>query len=230
MFLISEPHAETVLLAQPDWSAAAQVLVDACAASAYDTRSDRPQVLERFSDALGHKLYPALLGVLCVVSERATAGARAVVARTLLDALCSGRMPCGRWSAWGSVRGLGASSTTRSLGPVEYWCTTYAEAGADSAFSEVSFDHALQALLRLFSETSEIRALYCERLLGFGEDPLEEGAIRVQTIGSLHQLAQCWKVCGDDFYRPVRAFKACYRRKEAESLQHLANEHCSRMG
>jgi hypothetical protein len=220
MFAHSESHDARELLAQPDWAAAAQALVDACAASRASARPDRPQVLERFADILGQKLYPALLGVLCVVSERASADAKSAVAGCLSDALSSGRMPCARWSAWGSRQRFSVTGTTRSLGPVEYLCTTYAESGVQSALPEVSFDHALQALLRLFSETNEIRALYCERLLALGEDPLDEGAIRVQTINSLHQLAHQWKTCANDFHLPVQVFKSSY---SPESLRHLAS-------
>jgi hypothetical protein len=227
MFATSEPNAQKVLLPHPDWAMAAQALIDACAAFAADKRSDGPQVLERFADALGDQLYPALLGVLCVVSERASAGAKSVVVNALMEALCSGRMPCGRWSAWGTIRRFNGAGTTRSLGPVEYLCTAYVESGSQGTLPEVDFDQALQTVLRLFSETPEIRNLYCERLLALGEDPLDEGAIRVRTINSLHRLARCWRVCADDFHLPVVAFKDCHQFNDHESLQGLANARLS---
>ena len=230
MFLKSESPLERQLLQQPDWSAAAQALIDACAASVSGTSSDRAVVLERCADALGHRLYPALIGVLCVVSERANACARAVVVHTLIEALSSGRLPCGRVNAWGAATGLGPLGPTRSLGPVEYLCATYAEPGTACVLPVTSFDQALQALLRLFSDTAEIRHLYCERLLALGSDPMDEGAIRVQTIKGLHQLAECWRGCGDHFYMPVQAFKAGCLPKETDSLAQLLSERLRHFG
>ena len=82
------------LKADPQWDAAAQLLVDGCAHA--PDAAYRVDLLERLCLALGDQLYPAFLKVLCVVSERGTPAAQVAVADALVDALRSGRLPAGR--------------------------------------------------------------------------------------------------------------------------------------
>jgi len=205
------------LRADPDWPAAAQALIDGCAY--LPDAQARVQLLERLCDALGPALYPALIGVLCMVGDQGSEAARAVVADTLVDALCSGRLPSGRRAAWGA-----ASSdvrSTRSLGPVEYLCAWHAEPGVQQALSAPNFDRALRSLLALVSQTGAARSLYCERLRAVADDPLG-GALSRGTRDGLRQLASAWDTCGSDLQVPVDAFMNAVKGSGMQGLRMLA--------
>ena len=204
------------LKADPQWDAAAQLLVDGCA-HAPDAAS-RVDLLERLCLALGDQLYPAFLKVLCVVSERGTPAAQTAVADALVDALRSGRLPAGRRAAWGAALGaavgagqgvpgalLGASNLPPSqvprsvlgaaLGPVEYLCVWYAEPNGVDAPSASSFERTLLALLRLVSHSARARALYAARLRALAEDPLD-GTLSRRARQALLALAAAWQRAG----------------------------------
>ena len=100
-----EPSTAPTLKAEPQWDAAAQLLVDGCAHA--PDAAYRVDLLERLCLALGDQLYPAFLNVLCIVSERGTPAAQVAVADALVDALRSGRLPAGRRAAWGVGRDPG---------------------------------------------------------------------------------------------------------------------------
>ena len=200
------------LKADPQWDAAAQLLVDGCAHA--PDAAYRVDLLERLCLALGDQLYPAFLKVLCVVSERGTPAAQTAVADALVDALRSGRLPAGRRAAWGAAGGagqgvpgalLGASNLPPSqvprsvlgaaLGPVEYLCVWYAEPNGVDAPSASSFERTLLALLRLVSHSARARALYAARLRALAEDPLD-GTLSRRARQALLALAAAWQQAG----------------------------------
>ena len=200
------------LKADPQWDAAAQLLVDGCA-NAPDA-AYRVDLLERLCLALGDQLYPAFLKVLCVVSERGTPAAQVAVADALVDALRSGRLPAGRRAAWGAATDIGSNTAggktvgsnlpTRpgprsvlgaALGPVEYLCAWYAEPNGVDAPSASSFDRTLLALLRLVSQSDRARTLYAARLSALAEDPLD-GTLSRRARQALHALAAAWQQAG----------------------------------
>ena len=204
-----EPSTASTLKAEPQWDAAAQLLVDGCAHA--PDAAYRVDLLERLCLALGDQLYPAFLNVLCIVSERGTPAAQVAVADALVDALRSGRLPAGRRAAWGAGRDPGTvASSARpvgsnealaqvprsvlgaALGPVEYLCAWYAEPDGVDAPSASSFDRTLLALLRLVSQSERARTLYAARLRALAEDPLD-GTLSRRARQALQALAAAWQ-------------------------------------
>ena len=208
-----EPSTAPTLKAEPQWDAAAQLLVDGCAHA--PNAAYRVDLLERLCLALGDQLYPAFLNVLCIVSERGTPAAQVAVADALVDALRSGRLPAGRRAAWGAAWGAGrdpgavaysvrpgvsngaSAQVPRSvlgaaLGPVEYLCAWYAEPNGVDAPSASSFDRTLLALLRLVSQSERARTLYAARLRALAEDPLD-GTLSRRARQALQALAAAWQ-------------------------------------
>ena len=200
------------LKADPQWDAAAQLLVDGCAHA--PDAAYRVDLLERLCLALGDQLYPAFLNVLCVVSERGTPAAQVAVAEALVDALRSGRLPAGRRAAWGVASDIGRavpaglpdgpkllsgqgprSVLGAALGPVEYLCVWYAEPNGVDAPSASSFDRTLLALLRLVSHSDRARTLYTARLRALADDPLD-GTLSRRARQALHALATAWQQAG----------------------------------
>ena len=189
------------------WQAAAQAVIDGCAHM--PDPQERMRLLERLSDELGPARYPALIGVLCTVGERASAAAQAAVADTLTDALYSNRLPTGRRLAWGSAQEYGGGAVG-SLGPIEYLCAWHAEPNGAAILSQAQFDPALRALLGLLSQAEGARALYCERLQAVADDPLQT-ALSCDTRQGLRDLASTWEHCATDLHAPVEAFLANLR-------------------
>lgn len=186
------PRPSPVLRASPDWVAAAQTLIDGCAALAGDEQ--RVRFMDRVCLTLGDQLYPAFLKVLCLVSEHGDADARAAVARTLVHALSTGRMPSGRLNAWGSQGGEGRSggAHTRSLGPIEYLCAWHGQQSGPQPLPAAAFDHATTALVSLVSSDPEAQALYCAKLRQDIDDPLG-GSLTRHTRSGLSALVASWE-------------------------------------
>lgn len=179
------------LKAAPDWSAAAQLLIDGCAHA--PDAAYRLDLLERLCTALGDALYPAFLNVLAVVGERGTATAQAAVADALVDALRSGRLPAGRRAAWGAQRrdlAVGAA-----LGPLEYLCAWHAEPQGVDTPSAARFERLLIALLSLVSHSERAKALYVARLRALADDPLD-GTLSRGARSTLRTLADAWPRAG----------------------------------
>src|SRR3989442_4921679 len=89
--------AMAALLSEPRWAAAAQALVDGCVDLPGD--EDRVALLAAVCEGLGDELYPAFLRLLWTIGLHGDHAARAAVARALVHALRSGRLPSGRRSA-----------------------------------------------------------------------------------------------------------------------------------
>src|SRR5215471_7647622 len=88
------------LLTEPRWDLAAQALVDGCVDLPND--EDRVALLGTVCESLGDELYPAFLRLLWTVGRLGDNAACAAVARALVHALRTGRLPSGRRSAWGA--------------------------------------------------------------------------------------------------------------------------------
>jgi hypothetical protein len=180
------------LLAEPNWVAAAQALVDGCIDLPDD--DDRVALLAAVCHGLGDELYPAFIRVLWTIGQNGDHAAKAAVARGLVHALRTGRLPSGRRSAWGASAPAGdnaAYGRTRSLGPIEFVCAWHAQTDPVSALSAAQFHCAARALLDLVSCSEEARLLYCEKLLADVDDPIG-GALARYTRDALRALATAW--------------------------------------
>lgn len=180
------------LLSEPRWAEAAQALVDGCVDLPED--EDRVALLAAVCEGLGDELYPAFLRVLWTIGQHGDHAACAAVARALVHALRTGRLPSGRRNAWGASESApvqAAYGRTRCLGPLEYLCAWHAQAEPVRALSAAQFQLAARALMDLINASPEARALYCEKLLADAADPLP-GALTRQTREALRALASAW--------------------------------------
>ncbi len=200
---------------EPDWSGAAEVLIEGCAH--LPTPEERVRWLERLCLSLGDTLYPAFLQVLCRVGEHGDAGAQKAVADTLVLALQSGRLPSGRHAAWGALQGAG----TRAMGPVEYLCAWHAQPDQRGPLGATAFDRAARAVLGLVSHSDTARRMYCAKLLNDAEDPLG-GAWSRGTRVALQAMARAWAADGPPqraAARAVDAFLAALKQDEGGVAQ-----------
>jgi hypothetical protein len=180
------------LLQEPNWVGAAQALVEGCID--LPTDEDRVALLAAVCRGLDDELYPAFIRVLWMVGQHGDHAAKAAVARALVHALRTGRLPAGRRSAWGGSAATnlaGAYGRTRSLGPLEYLCAWHAQTEPARALTAAQFDTAARALMDLIACSREARLLYCEKLLADVEDPLG-GALARYTRDGLRALAKAW--------------------------------------
>jgi hypothetical protein len=195
------------LLAQPRWTLAAQALVEGC----IDLQSDEDRValLSTVCERLGDDLYPAFLRVLWTIGERGDHAACAAVARALVHALRTGRLPSGRRSAWGASAAAPAAGfgAPRSLGPLEYLCAWFAQAEPARALSAQQFHSAARAVMDLIASSPEARALYCEKLLADVDDPIS-GALTRQTRQALRALVTAWSSGAPSFDASARFLSA----------------------
>ncbi|MFD1711855.1 hypothetical protein FVQ98_17695 [Ottowia sp. GY511] len=182
---MSSPAPTLVPKTEPDWSGAAEVLIEGCAH--LPTPEERVRWLERLCISLGDALYPAFLQVLCRVGEHGDAAAQKAVADTLVLALQTGRLPSGRHTAWGATHG----TATRAMGPVEYLCAWHAQPDNRGPLAATAFDRAARAVLGLVSHSDQARRMYCAKLLADAEDPLG-GAWARGTRPALAAMARSW--------------------------------------
>lgn len=202
------------LLAEPRWSLAAQALVDGC----IDLQSDEDRValLGSVCERLGDELYPAFLRVLWTIGERGDHAACAAVARALVHALRTGRLPSGRRSAWGASGSMPSAGfgAPRSLGPLEYLCAWFAQAEPARALSAQQFHSAARAVMDLIATSAEARALYCEKLLADVDDPIS-GALTRQTRQALRALVTAWSAGAPSFDASARFLSALPEARSA---------------
>jgi len=181
------------LLCEPRWVLAAQALVDGCVDLPSD--EDRVALLTAVCEGLGDELYPAFLKVLWTIGQHGDHAACAAVARALVHALRTGRLPSGRRSAWGSTDSVrnchAAYGRTRNLGPLEYLCAWHSQVDPARALSSEQFHIAARALMDLINASREARDLYCEKLLADVDDPIS-GALTRSTRHALRALATAW--------------------------------------
>ena len=196
------------LLSEPRWVLAAQALVDGCVDLPSD--EDRVALLAAVCEGLGDELYPAFLRVLWTVGQHGDHAACAAVARALVHALRTGRLPSGKRSAWGSSGtpspAQAAYGRTRSLGPLEYLCAWHSQVEAPRALSSEQFHTAARALMDMISASREARELYCEKLLADVDDPIS-GALTRQTRHALRALATAWSAGAASYDASARFLK-----------------------
>ena len=182
----------TQMLSEPRWAEAAQALVNGCVDLPED--EDRVALLAAVCEGLGDELYPAFLRVLWTIGQHGDHAACAAVARALVHALRTGRLPSGKRSAWGGSGAMQSAihfGSTRSLGPLEYLCAWHVQAEPARAMSAAQFHTAARALMDLIATSPEARTLYCEKLLADVDDPIS-GALTRQTRQALRALATAW--------------------------------------
>ena len=175
----------------PDWHGAARELVGGLCAE--DAPERRVTLLEEVCTGLGDALYPAFLQILHAIERDGDLPAREVVARTLVDALVSGRLPSGRLPAWGGTA-LPSDSPfgrVRSLGPLEYLCAWRAQPSSLAVLPDDVFERVATSLLELVESHPPAVALYAHKLLADVDDPLD-GALSRTTREGLAALAQRW--------------------------------------
>lgn len=181
-----------ILKEQPDWHAAAQTLVSGC--TALTSIEERIRLMDRLCKHLGDNLYPAFLQILCQISEHGDERAKQLVTETLVQALVSGRLPSGKLSAWGAdtLSSNSAFGQTRSLGPIEYLCSWYAQPSGRSPLTVSAFQQAAACILNLISTSDEARSLYCIKLLAEIEDPMG-GSLSSRTRLAMKELVTAWQ-------------------------------------
>lgn len=178
------------LLAAPQWTLAARALISGCVDLRHE--DDLAALLEAVCRGLGDELYPAFLRVLAEVGRQGEHDARSAVARALVHALRTGRLPSGRRGAWGATAS-GGGARSRSLGPLEYLCAWAGQGGgADGdTLPAADFESAAQAVMTVVSASDSARLLYCEKLLADAQDSLE-GALSRSTRQAMAAMAQAW--------------------------------------
>src|SRR5688572_30961468 len=207
------------LLAEPRWTLAAQALVEGCID--LQTDEDRVALLGTVCEQLGDDLYPAFLRVLWTIGERGDHAACAAVARALVHALRTGRLPSGRRSAWGASAASAAGfGSPRSLGPIEYLCAWFAQAEPARALNATQFHGAARAVMDLIASSPEARALYCEKLLADVDDPIS-GALTRQTRQALRALVSAWSSGAPSFDASARFLSALPEARGSSLALHL---------
>lgn len=192
------------LLPEPRWLEAAQALVDGCVDLPDD--EGRVALLAAVCSGLGDELYPAFLRVLTTIGAHGDHAAREAVARALVHALRTGRLPSGRRTAWGASPAGDAGTAygrTRSLGPIEYLCAWHAQADAAQALAAEQFELGARAVIELVDASGEARLMYCEKLLADVDDPLS-GTLTRQTRDAMRALATAWS-------QGVSSYEVCAR-------------------
>ncbi|MFK7855245.1 MAG: hypothetical protein AB8B79_14075 [Granulosicoccus sp.] len=185
------------LHADPDWHSAAQDLISGLCA--LPDSEQQIELLETVCVRLGDRLYPAFLQILHVIDQHADEQARAIMSRTLVDCLQSGRLPSGKLSAWGSSSFTGDSAfgQSRRLGPVEFVCAWYAQPSSETPMSQQQFSLILESLLSLVASDSTAKQLYCYKLIADAEDPLG-GSLSSQTRTGLLEMVKKWQTIPTD--------------------------------
>jgi hypothetical protein len=177
---------------KPDWQGAAQRLVSGC--KTVEGLDQRISLMEKVCDGLGDELYPAFLKILCIIGKNGDQDAKQLITETLVQALLTGRLPSGRMSAWGSetTSGNDLFGQTRSLGPIEYVFTWYAQPSGRTPLPIQSFHHAAVDLLNLISSNQEAKKLYCKKLSADIEDPLD-GSLSRKSRHALGCFVEAWE-------------------------------------
>jgi hypothetical protein len=210
------------LLSEPQWVGAAQALVDGCVDLPSD--DDRVALLAAVCNGLGDELYPAFIRVLWTIGQHGDHAAKAAVARALVHALRTGRLPSGRRSAWGASAPMNAHAAygrTRCMGPLEYLCAWHAQTDPVRALTGAQFHTAARALMDLIACSREARLLYCEKLLADVDDPIG-GALARYTRDALRALATAWSEGATSSDASARFLCALQQRPRQDPLAEMA--------
>jgi hypothetical protein len=184
--------SEFQLSAHPDWHGAAQQLVDGC--QTLKELDQRVELMESVCVGLGETLYPAFLKILCLIGKRGDHNAQQLITETLVQALLTGRLPSGKLTAWGAntLQGDRLFGQTRSLGPIEYLFTWYAQPSGRNPLPVQAFHQAALDLLDLISSNPNAKNLYCTKLLADIEDPLD-GSLSSKSRAAIGHFVKAWQ-------------------------------------
>ncbi|MES9831404.1 MAG: hypothetical protein ABW157_11490 [Candidatus Thiodiazotropha sp. LLP2] len=176
---------------QPDWQGAAQRLVSGC--KMLDNLDQRIALMEKLCVGLGDELYPAFLKMLCMVGKNGDQESKQLITETLVNSILTGRLPSGRLSAWGSESHNGNSlfGQTRSLGPIEYIFTWYAQPSGRTPLPVQGFHNAASELILLISSNPKAKQLYCTKLSADIEDPLD-GSLSSKSRSAIGGFVDAW--------------------------------------
>ena len=154
----------------------------------------RVELLEKVCYGLGEDLYPAFLKILCLIGKQGDREARQLITETLVQALLTGRLPSGKLTAWGANRLTGDRlfGQTRSLGPIEYIFTWYAQPSGRTPLPVQGFHQATLDLLELISSNPKAKQLYCAKLSADIEDPLD-GSLSSKSRMAIGSFVNAWK-------------------------------------
>jgi hypothetical protein len=161
--------------------------------------------------------------VLWTIGQHGDHAAKAAVARALVHALRTGRLPSGRRGAWGGNAPMNANAAygrTRCLGPLEYVCAWHSQTEPARALTAAQFHTAARSLMDLIASSREARLLYCEKLLADVDDPIV-GALARYTRDALRALATAW-MDGASASDASARFLCALRRPRSDSLAALA--------
>jgi hypothetical protein len=183
--------AEFRLRSHPDWQNAAQLLVSGC--HKLEILDQRVDLMESVCLGLGESLYPAFLKLLCLIGRNGDKATHSLITETLVHGLLTGRLPSGHLTAWGSSKFPGDRhfGQTRSLGPVEYLLTWYAQPSGKGPLPIQIFLKTATDLLILISSNTEAKSLYCKKLQADIEDPLD-GSLSSKTRYAIGVFVANW--------------------------------------
>ncbi|MET0026427.1 MAG: hypothetical protein ABW101_02220 [Candidatus Thiodiazotropha sp.] len=192
------------LRTHPDWHQAAQLLVDGC--HGLEQRDQRVDLMESICLGLGESLYPAFLKLLGLIGSKGNGATQSLITDTLVQALLTGRLPSGHLTAWGMSKFPGERhfGQTRSLGPVEYLLTWYAQPSGKGPLPIQVFINTSTDLLHLISSNEDAKNLYCKKLLADIEDPLD-GALSSKTRYAMGIFVERW-MNGEDTSNILESF------------------------
>lgn len=201
------------------WHKAAQELVNASAE--LQSADERIALMQQLCNRLGSQLYPAFLQILCTIEKNATPTAKAIVVETLIRALSSARTPGVRIPQWGApnVRHSDTFDHSRTLGPIEYLCTWFAQPSKLDPIGDKEFGQAATSIVRLISTHTEARRLYCSALVEQSRDWLG-ATFAWQTREAMLAFANAWTQ-SEDPEAPIAACMASVRRSSADQLGQL---------
>ncbi|MES9938943.1 MAG: hypothetical protein ABW104_04125 [Candidatus Thiodiazotropha sp. 6PLUC2] len=158
-----------------------------------DDLDQRIGLMEKLCLGLGDELYPAFLKILCLVGKNGDQESKQLITETLVQSLLTGRLPSGRMSAWGAESNSGNSlfGQTRSLGPIEYIFTWYAQPSGRTPLPVQGFHKAATELVELISSNPKAKQLYCTKLSADIEDPLDGSLSRKSRI-AIGSFVEAW--------------------------------------
>jgi hypothetical protein len=181
------------LIEHPDWWSAAQMLVSGF--NKLDDLNQRIVLMEMVCDGLGDELYPAFLKILCMVGKNGDQESKQLITETLVQALLTGRLPSGTMTAWGAKTATSSNplfGQTRTLGPIEYVFTWYAQPSSRVPLPIQGFHQAASELLELISSNPKAKQLYCTKLSADIEDPLD-GSLARTTRTAIGSFVKAWE-------------------------------------
>lgn len=165
--------------------------------------NQRHRLLQQITSLLTDENFPALIKLFVIVGESDDAFAKKSLAEALADTLMRGDIPSAPLAAWGStslgmaVQARGFSAGKR-LDPLEYLCAWYTGSAehtmqaTNPTLSASSFSRALEALIAVFVEHSEVAQKYRDKLTADLHNS-QDGALSATTQKLLKQIIEDWQ-------------------------------------